>query len=39
MNVFENIAYSQRIKKVPNDIIEQKVQKILKTVHLEKHII
>lgn len=38
LNVYENIAFSQRLKKVPNDIIEQKVQKIIKTVHLEKHL-
>jgi spermidine/putrescine transport system ATP-binding protein len=38
MNVFDNVAYSLKIKKVPQDIIEQKVVKILKTVHLEKHI-
>jgi spermidine/putrescine transport system ATP-binding protein len=38
LNVFDNIAFSQRIKKVPEDIIEQKVNKVIKTVHLEKHI-
>lgn len=38
LNVFDNIAFSQRLKKVPEDIIEQKVQKVIKTVHLEKHI-
>ncbi len=38
LNVFDNIAFSQRIKNVPQDIIEQKVQKVIKTVHLEKHI-
>lgn len=38
LNVFENIAFSQRIKKVPQEIIEKKVQKAIKTVHLEKHI-
>lgn len=38
LNVYENIAFSQRIKKVPQDIIEQKVQKVIKTVHLEKHL-
>ncbi len=38
LNVFENIAFSQRIKKVPNDIIQEKVHRVIKTVHLEKHI-
>lgn len=37
MNVFDNIAYGLTIKKVPHEIIEQKVHKIVKTVHLEKH--
>ena len=38
MNVFDNVAYSLKIRNVPKDIIEEKVIKILKTVHLEKHI-
>ena len=38
LNVFENIAFSQRIKKVPEEIVQQKVNKVIKTVHLEKHI-
>lgn len=38
MNVFDNVAYSLKIKKIDKDIIEQKVIKILNTVHLEKHI-
>ncbi len=38
LNVFDNIAYSQKIKNLPADVIEQKVIKILKTVHLEAHI-
>lgn len=38
LNVFENVAYSMRIKKLPNDLVEQKVVKILQTVHLEKQI-
>jgi len=38
MNVFDNVAYSLKIRKVPSAIIEEKVTKILKTVHLEKHI-
>jgi spermidine/putrescine transport system ATP-binding protein len=37
MNVFDNVAYSLRIRKIPREIIEQKVLKILATVHLEKH--
>lgn len=38
MNVFDNVAYGLRIKRIAKDIIEEKVSKILKTVHLEKHI-
>lgn len=38
LNVFENVAYGLRVKKVPKDVIETKVNKILKAVHLEKHI-
>ncbi len=38
MNVFDNVAYSLKIRNVPKEIIEQKVIKILKTVHLEKQI-
>lgn len=38
MNVFDNVAYGLRIKRFPQEIIEEKVIKILKTVHLEKHI-
>lgn len=38
LNVFQNVAYSLNIKNVPRDIIEQKVVKILKAVHLEPHI-
>jgi spermidine/putrescine transport system ATP-binding protein len=37
MNVFENVAYSLRIRHIASDIIEQKVHKVLKKVHLEKH--
>ena len=37
MNVFDNIAYSLRIRKVSKDVIEKKVINILKTMHLEKH--
>jgi spermidine/putrescine transport system ATP-binding protein len=38
MNVFENVAYSLRIRHVTPELIEQKVVKVLKKVHLEKHI-
>ncbi len=38
MNVFENVAYALRIRHLPPDIVEQKVIKILKTVHLERQI-
>jgi len=37
MNVFDNVAYSLSIRKLPVDVIEQKVLKVLKSVHLEKH--
>lgn len=38
LNVFDNVAYGLKIKKIPRDVIEEKVARILKTVHLEKHI-
>ena len=37
LNVYDNIAFSQRLKKVPEEVIAQKVQRVIKTVHLEKH--
>lgn len=37
LNVFENVAYSQRIRDVPPDIVREKVLKILKGVRLESH--
>jgi len=36
-NVFENVAYSLTIRKVPQDTIKKKVTSILKTVHLQEH--
>lgn len=38
LNVFDNVAFSLRIKKVAPDVIEEKVIKMLKMVHLDKHI-
>ncbi len=38
LNVFDNVAFSLMIKKVESYIIEKKVKKILKAVHLESHI-
>ena len=38
LNVFDNVAYSLKIKKLPKSIIEQKVVKILEAFHLENHI-
>lgn len=38
MNVFENVAYSLRIRKVPPAIIEQRVKAVLAKVYLDKHI-
>ncbi|HEX2978246.1 MAG TPA: ABC transporter ATP-binding protein [Candidatus Babeliales bacterium] len=37
LNVFDNVAYSQRIKGVSPEIIEQRVIKMLNSVHLEQH--
>ena len=36
LNVYDNVAFSQRLKNVPEAEIKQKVTKILHTVHLEK---
>ena len=38
LNVFENVAYSLRIKKIDKELIDQKVLKILSTVHLDKQV-
>ncbi len=38
LNVFENIAYGLRVKKINNTIIKDEVIKILKMVHLEDSI-
>jgi len=38
LNVFDNIAYSLQIKKLDKALIEKKVIKTLKMVHLEKQI-
>jgi spermidine/putrescine transport system ATP-binding protein len=38
MNVFDNVAYGLKIRGMDRDIIEQRVIKILRTVHLEKQI-
>lgn len=37
LNVFDNVAYSQKIKGLSRDIIEEKVDKVLKTVNMEQH--
>ena len=37
LNVFENVAYSLMLQKVPRESIKERVSKILKTVRLEKH--
>lgn len=37
MNVFDNIAYPLKIKKVPKDIIQKKVMDILEVVHLSQY--
>ena len=36
-NVFENIAYSLRLKKISAEIIKEKVIRMLKAMHLEAH--
>ncbi len=38
LNVFDNVAYSLRIRKLSQDVIKEKVMKVLKTVHLEAHV-
>lgn len=38
LNVFENIAYSLRIRNLSQDIIQQKVEKVIKMFHLETHL-
>lgn len=38
LNVFENVAYSLKIKKLPPEEIEQRVFKILEAFHLEAHV-
>ena len=37
LTVFDNVAYGLRIKKLSPDLIKQKVSKMLKTVHLDRH--
>lgn len=38
LTVFDNVAYSLVIKKIPKEEIEARVLKILKAFHLEKHV-
>ena len=38
LNVFNNVAYSLKIKGLSKDAIEEKVKRVLKAVHLEKQI-
>lgn len=38
LNVFENVAYSLTLKRLPAMLIEQKVLKILEAFHLENHV-
>ncbi len=38
LNVFDNVAYSLKLKKIPKILIEQKVLKILEAFHLQDHI-
>lgn len=38
LNVFDNVAYSLKLKKLPVSLIQEKVRKILKAFNLENHI-
>ena len=38
LDVFDNVAYSLKLKKLPKIVIEQKVFKILEAFHRESHI-
>lgn len=38
LDVFDNVAYSLKLKKLPKILIDQKVFKILEAFHLEDHI-
>jgi len=38
LDVFDNVAYSLKLKKLPKEVIEQKVHKILEAFHLDSHI-
>lgn len=38
LNVFDNVAYSLKLKKLPKVIIQQKVFKILEAFHIQDHI-
>src|ERR1700722_168321 len=38
LDVFDNVAYSLKLKKMPKEVIEQKVLKILEAFHIENHI-
>ena len=38
LNVFDNVAYSLKLKKIPKQEIKEKVLKILEAFHLENHV-
>lgn len=38
LNLFENVAYSLRLQKLPKEVINQKVYRILEAFHLTSHI-
>lgn len=38
MNVFDNVAYPLKIKKVPKDTIKEKVMEVLESVHLSQYV-
>ena len=35
MNIYENIAFGLKIKKMPQNLIDEKVKKMLRLVNLE----
>lgn len=38
MNVFDNVAFGLRLKKIPEEIVREKVNKFLRIVRLEKYV-
>lgn len=38
LNVFDNIAYSLRVRGLKDDVVQQKVEKVMRMFHLEAHV-